>query len=150
MNAINMPHLNLPIPQGMQQHTLSILVVDDNPMVREATAGLLSGAGHWVTEAEDGIAALEHLEQQEHFDLVIADIGMPRMNGLSLSKAVADSWPDVPVLLVSGRPQPPGEYTVMMKPFTAKSLLDVIAATVDMAKPVLTRDFEIPPDHATS
>jgi CheY-like chemotaxis protein len=129
-----MPRVRLEAPGDRQPETLSILVVDDDPMVREATAWILAGAGHYVTEAEDGVAALEQLGQRAHFDLVISDIAMPRMNGLVLTRAVSDSWPGLPVLLVSGRPQPPGTHAFMAKPFNATTLLQAVATTVDTAK----------------
>lgn len=137
MNAINIPRVRLDEPQDRQPATLSILVVDDDPMVREATAWILAGAGHYVAEAEDGVAALEQLGQRARFDLVISDISMPRMNGLALTRAVSDNWPDLPVLLVSGRPQPPGTHAFMVKPFNATTLLRAVAATIDTANDAL-------------
>ncbi len=134
MNAVNMPRWRLELPRATPLDTLSILVVDDDPMVREATAGILADAGHSVTEAGDGFDAMHLLSRHGHFDLVISDITMPRMSGLALSQAVADCWPGLPVLLVSGRPQPPGARLVMMKPFNATTLLQAVAASVEAAK----------------
>jgi CheY-like chemotaxis protein len=110
---------------------LSILVVDDNAMVREATAWTLAAAGHHVTQAKDGVAALEHIHQYGRCDLIIADLSMPRMGGHALSEAVRRQWPDLPVLLVSGRLQPQGMKAVMMKPFGPDALLRAIAEIVD-------------------
>ncbi len=109
---------------------LSILLVDDDRLVREATTWVLTDAGHAVTEAKDGFEALARLEQRAWFDLVVTDISMPQMNGLALVKAVNRLWPGLPVLLVSGRAQPPGTHPFIMKPFNAETLLRAVADTV--------------------
>lgn len=60
--------------------TSCILVVDDNPEIREILRILLTGEGYAVEEAADGVAALRQL-QNHTFDLIILDIMMPGMNG---------------------------------------------------------------------
>lgn len=79
-----------------------ILVVDDNPLNRLELAQALKKQGHSTAMAEDGLAALNALEQ-EHFDLVMLDILMPNMDGFAvLEKMKADGQlRDIPVLVVS-------------------------------------------------
>lgn len=62
---------------------MQILAVDDQLTMRTMIEAILSGAGYEVTTAEDGVDAMEKL-RNNHFDLVITDINMPNMSGLSL------------------------------------------------------------------
>ena len=64
-----------------------ILVVDDASLVRLYYRTALEAAGFEVTEALNGLEALEHLLGR-HFDLVIVDVNMPQMDGLSLLQAL--------------------------------------------------------------
>ncbi|HMI20397.1 MAG TPA: PAS domain S-box protein [Sphingomonas sp.] len=78
-----------------------ILVVDDDPPVREITATMLRTMGVEVVEAGSGGAALEILGCGD-FDLVVVDFAMPGMNGAELAAATAKKWPDLPILFVTG------------------------------------------------
>ena len=60
-----------------------ILAVDDSPSLRQMVAFTLKGAGHDVSEASDGVEAL-NIAKGQAFDLVITDINMPNMDGLQL------------------------------------------------------------------
>jgi len=63
----------------------NILAVDDSASMRQMVAFTLKGAGHQVTEAVDGQAALDVAKNQK-FDLVLTDVNMPRMDGITLAK----------------------------------------------------------------
>lgn len=119
------------VPVQAVEPRLSILLVDDDAMVREATAWMLADAGHRVHEAEDGEAALEYLVKEGPVDLLITDINMPKMDGLELANQTKARWPALPVLLVSGRPQPPGTQAFMPKPFGWQALMRAVARVVD-------------------
>ena len=85
----------------------AILVTDDSPEVRRVLVFNLEHLGYRnITEAEDGRAALELLQQRE-FDLVVLDIEMPRMNGYELLATVKGDprLRHVPVIVVSGQDQ---------------------------------------------
>lgn len=69
-----------------------ILAVDDSASMRQMVAFALQGAGFEVTEAEDGQAALD-IAQNEQFDAVVADVNMPRMDGITLIDHGPDAWP---------------------------------------------------------
>ena len=114
---------------------LSILVVDDDVLVREVTAWMLADAGHLVHEASDGVSALRFLVNEGPVDLLITDINMPRMDGLELVQQTRARWPALPVLLVSGRPQPPGTQAFMAKPFGWDALLRAVGQVVQGDKP---------------
>ena len=64
-----------------------ILILDDNPEIREIINVLLGGEGFEVSEAENGAQALTLIEQQD-FDLIILDIMMPVMDGYAAAKAI--------------------------------------------------------------
>lgn len=109
---------------------LSILVVEDDPLVREATVWMLQDAGYLVHEAPDAQAALDRLAQPGRVDLVISDINMPGMDGLGFRNEVERRWPALPVMLVSGRPQPPGTRSFVAKPFGRAALMSAVADLV--------------------
>jgi CheY-like chemotaxis protein len=84
-----------------------ILLVDDEPYVREAIEGLLTDYGHAVSVAEDGDAALEALKKRiEPCDLIISDYTMPHKNGLELLEQVRADYRfgNIPFILLSGNP----------------------------------------------
>lgn len=66
----------------------TILVVDDSASVRQVVSLALKNAGHTVIEAIDGIDALEKLEDNKKVHLIVSDVNMPNMDGLSFVKAV--------------------------------------------------------------
>lgn len=80
-----------------------VLVVDDEPMIREFAARVLREEGFGVYEATDGVEALKLIRAGiADLDVVLSDIVMPRMNGVQLLQSLATLRPDLPVLLMSG------------------------------------------------
>jgi CheY-like chemotaxis protein len=77
-----------------------ILLVEDEALARRAFAQILRFEGHEVMEAADGVEALILLEKY-HFDLVITDLVMPNINGLSLIARIQVKWPKTAILLTS-------------------------------------------------
>lgn len=81
----------------------TILVVEDEPLVSMALAEDLEAAGYTVLEAADAAAALQILEGHADISLIITDVDMPgSMDGLLLASAVADRWPPIRIIVVSG------------------------------------------------
>jgi DNA-binding NtrC family response regulator len=80
--------------------TARVLVVEDERAAREYLRLLLEEEGLDVDAAEDGVKALSALEAGR-FDLVIADLRMPRMDGFELVSHVAQRWPDLPVIVLT-------------------------------------------------
>lgn len=78
-----------------------ILVVDDNPEIREIIRILLTGEGYEITEAADGIRALKELEHCD-FDLIILDIMLPSMNGYEVCQKIREQS-NAPILFLSAR-----------------------------------------------
>jgi CheY-like chemotaxis protein len=78
-----------------------ILLVDDNPHGLSARRSVLQELGASIATASGPHEALEHLASQ-HFDLVVTDYKMPRMNGVELIARLRKQFPAVPVILISG------------------------------------------------
>lgn len=77
-----------------------VLIVDDSEMVRNFHSYILRDAGFEVRTAADGAEALE-IFLQEPFDLIITDINMPRMDGLTFIRRVREVDPRVPIIIIS-------------------------------------------------
>ncbi|TCD22873.1 response regulator [Pseudomonas sp. IC_126] len=112
---------------------LSILVVDDDPLVLANTTELLEDLGHRVTAVGDGEAALVIIRQQEAFDILVTDQMMPGMTGTQLAKIVKIERPNLPVLLVSGYAELSEDgrpLHTLAKPFTQHTLSAAIGDTL--------------------
>lgn len=80
-----------------------ILIAEDNDDLRDLVARALSEDGHDITEAADGVAALEHLRKAKvEFDLLLSDIKMPLMDGIALALATGRDHPNVAIMLMTG------------------------------------------------
>lgn len=107
-----------------QSASLSVLVVDDEPFVRETLADMLVDLDHKVVTADCGRDALEKVSRDD-FDLVFTDLAMPEMDGWETARAIRKQCPELPIVLVTGygaTAQPPsGELDlvacIISKPF---------------------------------
>lgn len=79
-----------------------ILVVEDDSELRELFCAVLSDNGYNAVEAADGQQALDILENT-YIDLIISDIMMPRMDGLTLTRALRDSDYQMPILMITAK-----------------------------------------------
>ncbi|MCK5933536.1 MAG: response regulator [Fulvimarina manganoxydans] len=81
----------------------NILIAEDEDALRHLVSRALRLDGHEVSAAEDGEEALERLQEADgEFDLVLSDIRMPGLTGIELAHAIAQRWPHVKVLLMTG------------------------------------------------
>ncbi len=78
-----------------------ILVVDDEPDVRESLAMLLVSEGYDVASAENGVSAVFHLSRILP-DLIVTDLNMPQMSGLELISHVRSRYPSISIVAMSG------------------------------------------------
>ena len=88
-----------------------ILIVDDEPSLRDLGKMLLEAQGYEVLCAEDGFEGLAALKQSLP-DIIISDLRMPNMNGFEFLSVVRRRFPAIPVVVISGgiyRPVSPGE-----------------------------------------
>ena len=112
----------------------TVLVVDDEPDVREVTVAHLQDLGYRVVQAAHGTTALHLLEDDIGIDLMIADYAMADMNGIELAAAVHARHPALPIVMMTGYSDvstigPPPELTMLKKPFRMADL----AAAVERA-----------------
>ena len=123
--------------------TAHILVVDDEPVVRQFATRVLADAGYGVTTAEDGAEALQLVrERGERLRVVVSDIVMPRLNGVQLLEALSVSHPDLPIILMSGyahaqlaRQGIAAPCSLLAKPFAPEALLAEVRRCLDQASP---------------
>jgi PAS domain S-box-containing protein len=81
--------------------SLRILVVDDEPSVRETLAEMLKAVDHHVELAESGQEGVRKMRNGS-FDFVFTDLAMPEMDGWETARAIRKEWPDVRIVLVTG------------------------------------------------
>jgi CheY-like chemotaxis protein len=81
--------------------TYRVLVVDDEEMIRRLIVRILSKQGQHCETASHGFEALDKIKR-DHFDAVITDIEMPKMDGLILTKALLNEYPDLPIMIMTG------------------------------------------------
>lgn len=79
-----------------------LLIVDDDPFFRDSLKDVLLDEGYSVSEAGDGKVALDMLTQNGNYDLLLLDLELPRIKGMQVMKTVADSLPELPVIIISG------------------------------------------------
>ncbi|QJP95678.1 hybrid sensor histidine kinase/response regulator [Pseudomonas fluorescens] len=123
-----------PKPPTAAVPRLSVLVVDDDSLVRTSTSLLLEDLGHRVIGAASGVQALELFNQGEVIDLVITDMAMPKMNGAQLAHAVRLLKPDLPIILATGYAERlegfAAELPRLSKPFNQMHLVEIIAQSM--------------------
>ena len=120
-----------------------ILIAEDEEAVRALAARGLEQDGHQVTQTADGAAALDAISRaQGQFDLLLADIKMPIMDGIALALAAARDFPKLKILLMTGyadqRERAAGldalVQGVIAKPFTLAELRFAVAAALAKAR----------------
>ena len=113
-----------------------ILVVEDEPLLRMFNADMLSDAGFEVLEASDADEALRLLETTRDIKVVFTDVEMPGLiDGFALAERIEARWPDIGVVVTSGRRYPPRAFSAparhfVPKPFAASEVVGMIDAFV--------------------
>jgi len=110
--------------------TQTILVVDDDPAIRDSVGTLLGEAGYAVRTAKDGEDALDQLARMEPPALILLDLRMPRLDGWQfLARRDTGKARSVPVVLLSGMTfirDAPGVADFLAKPIRPEKLLDCV------------------------
>ncbi len=122
------------IIQKRIERPLNIMVVDDDPQIREVLGDMLTLIDQVSDVFPDGHSALAAFEKGK-YDLVITDLGMPGMSGLELTEELKKLDPEIPVAMVTGwgaqlnqtEMLDKGVFTVVAKPFYLKDVREVIA-----------------------
>ena len=118
-----------------------VLVVDDEPTVREVVVGYLRRDGHTVSEADDGPTALDLLDAEE-FDLVVLDMMLPGVNGLDILRSIRSKG-DMPVIMLTARAEESdrvaglelGADDYVVKPFSPRELAARVNGVLRRAAP---------------
>ncbi|RON96038.1 hybrid sensor histidine kinase/response regulator [Pseudomonas fluorescens] len=125
-------------PQGSGEH---VLIVEDMPSVRMFVTEVLEDAGYRCTQAADIETALERLQNDPSINLLLTDVGLPRMSGRELAD-VARGWREgLPILFMTGYAETAINRQVflgrgmdmLVKPFQISELLDKVRRTLDGA-----------------
>lgn len=113
--------------------TGTILVVEDEDMVRAIAERALSRQGYSVVTAENGEVALETIETMDKPDLLVSDVVMPVMDGPSMARKVRERWPDLPILFMSGYAEEQLRRSIdldnvafLPKPFSVQQLAEAV------------------------
>lgn len=95
---------SVPTAQSIQAEPgLVILLVEDEPAVRQVMADILVENGYQIIQAENGLSALHHIQSSTRIDLLVSDVGLPGgMNGRQLADAARQYRPSLKVLFVTG------------------------------------------------
>jgi DNA-binding response OmpR family regulator len=112
--------------------THRILVLDDDPAIRQSNVEMLTGSGYQVDAAEDGAAGWDALHAHT-YDLLITDNSMPKVTGLELVKKLRSAHMALPIIMASGaipeeltRPPWLQPGAMLLKPFTGDELLGAV------------------------
>jgi PAS domain S-box-containing protein len=112
---------------------LAILLVDDHPGVRAATAAMLEDAGHTVHEAADGTEVLGILEENPGCcDVIVSDYAMPQLSGVEVLRRVRNLRPGMAGIIITGYADTdsianrPADVLVLAKPFTPDQLNNAV------------------------
>jgi len=109
----------------------TILVADDEGAIRTFVVSVLEKAGHTALEAGDGSEAVEVFRvRQEEIDLVLLDLGMPKMSGYEALAEMQVLDPDVSIAIITGltpdADRLPGVQAILTKPFSVKNILQLV------------------------
>ena len=118
---------------------LNVLIVEDSYSVREVLRNLLSKRGHRCKSAANGREAMDKVAQ-DHFDVVITDVHMPEMDGITLTRELAVRFSDLPVMIMTGQLDEhcrksalsAGAREILRKPFEISEFMVRLHKIIDM------------------
>jgi len=138
--------LALPSPARISEPARTLLVVDDDPMLRDVETQILRLQGYTVLEAGNAAKALRLAREAAAIHLLITDFSMPEVNGLELTRRFRAVHPTAPVLMVSGslplirhKADDLDRFEVLAKPFQFNDLLHKVRTLLDFAAPLPIR-----------
>jgi len=134
-------------PARISEPPKTVLVVDDDPMVRDVETEVLRVQGYKVLAAEGAAEALRLAGETATIHLLITDLVMPEIDGLELTRRFREMHPKTPVLMVSGslpvlraRSEPDLErFDFLAKPFQFNELLHKVRRLLDATAPLPIR-----------
>ena len=140
-------------PQQAHDCSPTILVVDDEPAIRELAASILEEEGYAVLEASDGLSALDIVEQAD-VDLVLSDIMMSRLDGYGLVRCLRSHGYVLPIVLMSAVTiVPEGKFPgvkFLPKPFAIEQLCQLVGSALRARKASRSHGAATLPSHLLS
>lgn len=118
-----------------------LLVIDDESIVRMSCKRVLSPEGYDVRLAANASEGIKMLEE-EQFDLVLTDLKMPDVDGITVLETIKDRWPQTQVIVITGyqtvdtavKSIKLGAFDYIEKPFTPEALVSAVSAALDNKK----------------
>ena len=108
-----------------------VLIVEDEPLIRELAGIAITDAGFEVVEAGNAQEALEILDARNDVGVLCTDVDMPgALSGLQLASLVHERWPEIRLVVTSGRPLPapvPDDGRFLSKPYSLQALTQTVA-----------------------
>ena len=137
-----------PILAGISEPPKTVLVVDDDPMVRDLETQVLRVQGYKVLAAEGAAEALRMAGETATIHLLITDLVMPEVDGLELTRRFRAVHPKTPVLMVSGSlpllrarsEMDMDRFAFLAKPFQFSELIHKVRVLLDTAAPLPIRE----------
>ena len=122
----------------MTSRKARVLGVDDDLVMREALRDTLSAEGYEVHVVESAVQAITELDRQE-WDVVLADLSLPRVSGLELLDRIKRSWPMTEVIVITGQGSiatavdaiKRGAYHYLTKPFTPEEIIHLVRQALE-------------------
>lgn len=122
----------------------TILVIDDEEIVRVSCIRILQPEGYDVKVVKSGIEGLKVIEK-ENFDLVLTDLKMPDMDGIEVLKKAKEGWPDTEIVVITGygtvssavQAMKFGAFDYLEKPFTPDQLLLVVSRALERKRLII-------------
>jgi CheY-like chemotaxis protein len=108
----------------------TVLVVDDQDVVRDVIRLTLEGAGYTVLEAASPNAAIDLVRDEGPIDLLVTDVVMPEMDAFELADRIATEVPGIRILYTSGYTDAGAEGPFIQKPFTPAQLVEKVSAVL--------------------
>jgi CheY-like chemotaxis protein len=126
-------------PNPIPERPVTILVAEDEEILRQMVIRLLGEEGYRTLEARDGGEALHLAHLAPHLALVVADVVMPGIDGWELGRRLATDCPGVPVLYMSAYPPadifhrgaPPSSVPFLQKPFDPQVFLETVRGLLE-------------------
>ncbi len=124
---------------GGQLAAERILIVDDEPYVRTLMAAMLEKSNYAPVLASNGLEAIEHVEHDPPYDLILSDIVMNGLDGIGLLERIRELQPDTPMVMVTAihdvavalSAMRKGAYDYLLKPFEKEQLLVTVRRALD-------------------
>jgi putative nucleotidyltransferase with HDIG domain len=139
-----------PMPEAMKFQRGKILIVDDDPSIRNLLKKILTQEGYACDLAENADEAISSLKLKS-FDLVMSDVVMPGKSGVQLLSEVRAKYPSLPILMISGNTSEKtaestlsmGAYDFLLKPFQKNQVLISVANAIRRRALDLQSQFEV-------